>query len=132
MDQFIDERFVDSRVHLGRLQNEGWEPLYSDEFVIDPPTLFEVAFSDDFVHGIHQERESTALTIGPWSVDNDSESAPNQPITWQRSIQYISKLPDSQPFLPSHTEVFETQRFRFYGRSKLVVDTSISTPVRCI
>ena len=120
--QFIDESYSNTPVHIGRMQYEKWTDLYSDDFCGSPSDIFHEAFSDEFVRSIHAERESKELEIGEWEADDDDMIISNQPTTWKRKLEFISKIKDAPSFLPTSTKVREVQRFRFYGSAKLVYD----------
>jgi len=126
--QFIDESYSNTPVHIGHMQYEKWSDLFSDDFAGSPSDIFHEAFSDDFIREIHAERESKELEIGEWEADDDDMIISNQPTTWKRKLEFLSKIKDAPSFLPTATKVKEVQRFRFYGSSKLVYDVAISTP----
>ena len=129
LSQYIDESHANTDIHLGEFQNLKWNVLFSDDFWAKPAQLFHEAWSDRFVKKIHHERGSTGLKIGEWQIDNDDEKIPdNQPKTYVRKVEYISKIKDPPPFMPAKTEVYATERFRFYGSNCVVVDMAISTP----
>lgn len=128
VSEYIDESHTNTQIHLGEFQNLKWAPLYADDFWTCPAKLFHESYSDSFVKKIHHDRGSTQLKIGEWEIDDDEKTPDNQPKTYVRKLEYISKIKDPPPFMPSKTEVYETQRFRFYGSNCVVVDLAISTP----
>jgi len=129
MMRFIDEQYANCPVHIGYFQDEEWSVIYTDHFKTAPSRIFQVAWSEDAVREIHGQRGSSELKIGSWTQDaDDTMLRSDQPTTWKRELEYICPIKDAPPFMPSQTEVYETQRFRFYGRNKLVFDVSISTP----
>eukprot|EP01083_Nonionella_stella_P224150 798147_1 len=128
LTQYIDESYALTPMHLGSFQNLEWKSLYLDDFWTSPALLFHEAFSDAFIKNMHHTRGSTGLKIGEWNIYDDEKTIDGQPITYVRNVEYISKIKDPPPFMPAKTEVYETQRFRFYGSNRVVVDAAISTP----
>ena len=128
MKQYIDESYSNTPIHLGNVQDIEWSPLYSDEFWAKPPKVFHETFSEEFVRRMHEDRESKDLIISEWTIDDDEKIPSDQPTAYIRKIEFITKIKDAPPFMPSHTECYQTQRFRFYGRNMAVIDNTISTP----
>eukprot|EP01083_Nonionella_stella_P053783 142138_1 len=126
--QYIDESHSKTTMHLGGFDTLEFDPLYSDVLSTTPALLFDAAWSDSFVQKMHHDRGSTELIIGKWTLDEDEETPDNQPKTLMRKVEYISKIKDPPPFIAPQTEVYETQRFRFYGSNMVVVDVAIRTP----
>ena len=125
----IDECYAATTIHIGFSQKEKWESMCNETFDAFPTEIFHIAFSVDFVRDLHASRGSTNLVVGPWTKDDDEMTPSDQPPVYKRKLEYVSPIKDAPPFMPSETEVFETQRVRFYGQNKLVYDVSISTPV---
>ena len=128
VSQYIDESFADTPIHLGSIHQSKWAPLYSDEFWAKPAKVFHEAFSEQFIKEMHQKRGSEGLAVTEWSLDDDEETPSNQPTTYVRKLEFISKIKDPPPFMPAKTECYQTERFRFYGSDLVVVDAAISTP----
>ncbi len=128
LNHYIDESYSNTPIHLGSFENLKWGDLYNDDFWVKPTEIFHETYSDAFIKKMHHDRGSTGLKIGEWTLDDDEKTADNQPPCYMRKIEYVSKIKDPPPFMPSKTEVYETQRFRFYGSNMVVVDLAISTP----
>lgn len=128
VEDSIDETYADALVHLGSLQDEEWEVLYTDDFYASPIEIFDSTLSEAFVRKLHAERGTTELVISEWAQEDDTNLPNGQPVVLARTLQFITHFKDFQAALPTQTTVYQTQRIRFYGRNKLVMDYTTSTP----
>lgn len=119
-DKYIDDSYSKSEIHLGHLQNERWMPLYNTNISASAANVLMVAFSEESYRSMHDEHGLQPLTVSPWTVDYDDSFLLNQPTTYKRSVEYTS--------IVGSVELFCAERFRFYGRNSLVMDTVISSP----
>jgi len=131
LPDYIDTRFTQDQMRVPK-DIEDLRPFVKAMEIDLPITVvewFAMCFADDAEFSLdlfqNQVIGDTNIEYGRWLEDRQIDG---YPLSFRREVKFHIKIKDPPPFCAKDTDVFETQRFRFFGPHCCVVDRSSQTP----